>query len=222
MATKPEPPTVTVTTSQSGRGRVKVKTVTGHELELVDKRERSVFETARDKYLTEFAFSMANDKRALDRLLLLETQMFRWQWQLAAGCDYDGVDLDPTEEAALRRAIKDTAPQISEIQKDLGLTKAQRESDDETPAAYLAKLRIRAKEHGVRREKQLGRALELSHELFAIAGAYKRSNLNERRKLGFESAEDVVDWVLEVMQPRFDEVDAYFRATSQKFWVRSQ
>lgn len=206
----------------SGRRRVKVKTATGHELELIDRREKAVYENARDRYLSEFSFSMANDMRALDRLLLLETQMFRWQWQLAAGIDYDGVDLEPAEETTLRRAIKDTAPQISEIQKDLGLTKAQRENDDETVAAYLQKLRIRAKEHGVRREKQLGRALELFNELTAIAGSYKRSNENERRKLGFETAEDVVDWVLEVAKPRYDEIDAYFRESSQRFWVRSQ
>lgn len=218
MASTPQEPRVTL----RSRSRIPVRTVTGHEIELVDKREQSFYEMARDKYTSEFAFTMANDMRALDRLLLLETQMFRWQWQLAAGIDYDGVDLDPSEEATLRRAIKETAPQISEIQKDLGLTKAQRENDDETVAAYLTKLRVRAKEHGIKREKELGRALELTHELFAITGAYKRSNTNERRKLGFESAEDVVDWVLEVMQPRFIEVDEYFRKTSQRFWVRSQ
>lgn len=212
----PSDPTVTV----SSRQRVKVTTVTGHELTLIDRREKKFYETARDRYQSEFTFTMANDLRALDRLLLLETQMFRWQWQLAAGIDYDGVDLDPTEEATLRRAIKETAPQISEIQKDLGLTKSQRENDDETVAAYLQKLRVRAKEHGVRREKQLGRALELLNELFAIAGAYKRSNQNERRKLGFENADDIVDWVLEVAQPRYDEIDQHFRESQQRFWIR--
>ena len=221
MATKPEPPTTAVITT-NGRQRVKVKTVTGHELELIDKREKAVYENARDKYTSEFSFTMANDLRALDRLLLLETQMFRWQWQLAAGIDYDGVDLDPADEISLRRAIKDTAPQISEIQKDLGLTKSQRDNDDETVSAYLQKLRIRAKEHGVRREKQLGRAIELINELFAITGAYKRSNENERRKLGFDNAEEVLDWVIEVMQPRYNEIDAYFREHQQKFWVRDQ
>ena len=215
-------PQVTVNTSTTTRRRVKVKTVTGHEIELIDRREKNFYETARDKYLSEFSFSMHNDLRALDRLLLLETQMFRHQWMLASGIDYDGVDLDAADETALRRAVKETAPQITEIQKDLGLTKAAREADDDTVASYLEKLRVRAREHGVRREKQLGRALELMNEAMAIAGAYKRSNENERRKLGFETADDVVDWLLEVAKPRYDEIDAYFREHQQKFWIRDQ
>lgn len=204
----------------SSRSRVKVTTVTGHEIELIDRREKTFYETARDKYMSEFSFSMHNDLRALDRLLLLETQMFRCQWQLSAGIDYDGVDVDAADEVALRRAIKETAPQIAEVQKDLGLTKAQRESDDDTVASYLERLRVRAREHGVRREKQLGRSLELLNELFAITGAFMRSNENERRKLGFESAQDVVDWIVEVAQPRYDEIDQYFREHQQKFWIR--
>lgn len=222
MASPKDPPTVSVTTSVTARKRPKVTTFTGHELELMHQREKTYYEGARDKYKAEFAFTMGNDLRALDRLLLLETQMFRWQWQLAAGIDYDGVDLDAADETAIRRAIKDTAPQITEIQKELGLTKAQRENDEETVAAYLQKLRVRAKEHGIRREKQLGRAIELMNELFSIAGSYKRSNENERRKLGFETADDIVDWILEVAQPRYNEIDAHFRETSQKFWIRSQ
>lgn len=211
-------PSVTVT----NRTRVKVKSVTGHEVELVHQREKEFYETARDRYQSEFSFTMHNDLRALDRLLLLETQMHRAQWQLAAGIDYDGVDLDAGDEVSLRRAVKETAPQIQEIQKDLGLTKAQRENDGDTVAGYIQKLRVRAKEHGVRREKQLGRAMELFNEAMAIAGAYKRSNQNERRKLGFETAEDVVDWFLEVAKPRYEEIDDYFREHQQKFWIRDQ
>lgn len=222
LADERSDPTVTVSTSTSGSGRVRalVKTVTGHELQLLHERERTYYETARDKYLSEFAFPMANDMRALDRLLLLETQMFRWQWQQAAGIDYDGVDLDAGDEASLRKAIKETAQQISEVQKDLGLTRAQRDNDAESVAGYLQQLRVRAREHGIRREKQLGRALELLNELFGIAGAYSRANENERRKLGFEKADDIVDWINEVAQPRYDEIDQYFRKHSQRFWVR--
>lgn len=202
------------------RKRPKVMSVTGHQVELLHQREKEFYETARDKYMSEFSFTMHNDLRALDRLLLMETQMVRAQWFLAAGIDYDGVDLEPAEETALRRTIKETAAQIQEVQKDLGLTKAQREHDGDTVAGYLTKLRTRAKEHGVRREKQLGRGIELINELFAIAGSYKRSNENERRKLGFETGDDVVDWVLEVMQPRYDEIDQYFREHQQRFWIR--
>ena len=213
-------PTVTV---RSTRKRYKVRTTTGHEIELQSQGEQKYYVAARDKYLSENIFTVASDLRALDRLLLMEVQLYRWQWQLAAGVDYDLEHLEAGDEAALQKAIKETSLQVSQVQNDLGLTKAQREKDNEdSVGAYLVKLRTRAKEFGVHREKQLGRALELMNETFGIAGAYKRSNEKERQKLGFETAEDIVDWLLEVAQPRYEEIDQHFRQNTQKFWAMDQ
>lgn len=213
-------PTVTVRTGP--RTRFAVKTCAGHEIELQSKKEQSFYVKARNKYLTDNKFTIDSDLRHLDRLLLMEVQMYRWQWQLAAGVDYDMESLEPTDEAALQRSIKETSIQISSLQNDLGLTKAQREKDnEESVGAYLVKLRQRAKQFGVFREKQLGRSLELMNELFALAGSYKRANEGERRKLGFETAEDVVDWIVEVAQPRYQEIDDYFRENEQRHWIRN-
>lgn len=203
------------------RARHKVRTVTGQEIELLHQRERDFYEEARDKYLSEFSFTLSTDLRSLDRLLLLETQMYRNQWYLAAGMDYDAVDLDPKEEVALQRNVKECVNQIGEIQKDLGLTKAQRDKESsDSVGAYLNKLKIAAKEHGVKREKELGKALELTHELFALVGAYQRSNENERRKLGYESADDILTWISEYMAPEFNAIDEHFKTQQQRFWVR--
>lgn len=112
---------------------------------------------------------------------------------------------------------------ISTIQNDLGLTKAQRDKDQhESIGSYINDLKVRAKAFGIMREKQLGKALEWTKELFSIAGAYRRANDAERKKLGFESAEDIVDWILEVFKPEFDEIDKYFRENDQKNWIRRQ
>lgn len=199
-----------------------VQTIAGHPIELMHVREKKFYEQARDKYLSENVFSAASDKRGVDRLLLFETQVYRWQWMLAAGKDYDDVQLEPAEEVALRRSIKETEVMISQLQNDLGLTKVQRDKagSAESVAEYLTNLKLRAKEHGVRRDKQVAKAIELINEVIAIAGSYKRSNDNERRKLGFETAEDIVDWILEVAQPRYDEVDKAYRE-NQKMWIRT-
>lgn len=203
------------------RARHRVKSVTGMEIDLLHQREKKFYEQARDKYLNDFKFTAESDYRALDRLLLLETQMYRAQWMLAAGHDYDGVDLEPAETKALRAAEKDINAQITQIQKDLGLTKAQRDADAQADSvgAYIMKLKQAAREHGIRRDRQVAKAIELTMELFAMAGAYSRSNENERKKLGIESAEDIVTWILEYMQPEFDEVDKAYRK-NQKMWVR--
>lgn len=146
-------------------------------MELQTDKEKKFYEDARDKYLSENKFTAASDMRALDRLLLMEVQMFRWQWQLAAGVNYELEFLDAAEEAAIRRSVRETAPLISAVQNDLGLTKAQRDADQhESVGKYITQLKIAAKEFGVMREKQLGKAIELTKELFNVAGAYKRSN----------------------------------------------
>ena len=207
------------------RKRYKVKNFAGQEIELLTSKERDLYVEAQKKYSSENVFTAASDFRALDRLILFEVQVFRWQWQLAAACDYDGVDLEAGDMTDLRKSIKDTEALISQLQNDLALTKSQRDKAQygaESVGDYITKLKQRAKEHGVRRDKQLGRAMELLNEAFSIAGTYKRSNEAERRKFGFESAEDVVDWLLEVAQPMYDEIDAHYRQHNQRFWVRDQ
>ena len=214
--------TPTVNTSLGpNRTQHTVKTITGHDIELQTDKEKKFYEEARDKYLAENKFTAASDLRGLERLLLLEVQMFRCQWQIASGVDYDLNFLTPQQEAALQKLVKETAPMISVLQNDLGLTKAQRDKDQhESVGQFINDLKVRAKAFGVMREKQLGKALELTKDLFSVAGAYKRSNEHERKKLGYESAEDVVDFILEVVKPQFDEIDKYFRENDQKFWIR--
>lgn len=203
------------------KARYKVKTLSGGEISLLHKNEQKFFEEAREKYLSEYTFTQANDLRTLDRLLLLEVQMYRAQWYLAAGMDYDGVDLDVKEEIELRRTVKDVGAQINEIQSGLGLTKSQRDKQShDSVGAYITTLKNAAKLHGIKREKELGKAIELTKELFAICGRYARSNEEERRKAGIENADVIVSWVLEYMKPEYDAIDIYFREHHQKFWVR--
>lgn len=199
-----------------------VKTVNGNEIELLHEREARFYAEARDRYEADFKFTLSSDFRALDRLLLLEVQMYRCQWQLSASMDYDGVDLDASDEVVLRRAIKELGAQIGEAQRDLGLTKAQRDKEQaDSPGYFIAQLKTRAKEHGVKREREVSKAIELAKELFSLCGAYQRSNAHERRKLGVESAEEIVAWVMDYMRPEFNSIDEKYRAGQQKFWIRS-
>lgn len=212
MTQQPQPP---------AQPQYKVTTPSGNEVPLLHRKEKELYEEARDKYSSEYSFTAANDMRALDRLLLLEVQMFRAQWYTASGLDYKGIDLDTKEEAEYTKRIKELGSQIAEAQRDLGLTKAQRDKQSEdSVGGYLQLLKQAAKEHGVMREKQLGRAIELTKELFSLCESYNRSNEEERRKLGFESAEDIVTWVIEYMKPEFDAIDAEFRANGMKFYRR--
>lgn len=205
----------------STRSRYPVTTLTGQKLELLHPAEVELYNAARSKYMSDNVFTAESDKRSLDRLILFEIQVFRWQSHMASGRDYDNVDLEAADEVNLRRAIKDTEAMISQLQNDLGLTKVQRDKagSADSVSDYLTNLKRRAKEHGIRRNKEIGKAIELSMELFSIVGTYKRSNEHERAKVGFENADEILDWITDVMRPQFDDIDAQYRK-EQKMWVR--
>jgi len=197
----------------------KVTTLDTSSLELQHEAERKFYVTAQKKYVTDNKFDVASDLRALDRLIFLETMMHRWTSWLASGQDYDGL-ITPQQEEQIRKNIKETGPLISSIQNDLGLTKSQREKDQfESVGAYINKLQIAAKAHGIRREKQLTRSLDLINQLFSMVGAYRRSTDTEKKKLGIESPDQILEWIDVHMRAEYDEVDAYFREHDQKAWV---
>ena len=204
------------------RPPVPVQTLTAQAINLQSRDEADFYREAQQRYTADNRFTIASDMRSLDRLIFYETLSFRWTTQLASGRDYDDTILTPQEEDTLRKNLRETAPLISSIQNDLGLTKAAREKENmDSPAAYINRLKLAAKEHGVRREKQLGKALELTKELFSLAGAYHRASESERRKLEIENADVIVEYILTVMKPQFDDIDDYFREHQQKFWLRN-
>jgi hypothetical protein len=208
-----------VTVSIRSNQTYPVTTISGQTLELQHKSEQKFYSDAQKKYRTENKFDVASDLRALDRLIFLETLMHRWTSWLASGQDYDGY-ITPQHEEQVRKNIKETGPLISTIQNDLGLTKSQREKDQfESVGAYIVKLQQAAKAHGIRREKQLTRSLDLINQLFSMVGSYRRSTDSEKKKLGIENADQILEWIDVHMRAEYDEVDEYFREHEQKAWV---
>ena len=208
--------TISVTTGPVLR---KVRQINNQVLEVQGDVEKTFYDTQKRKYLAENKFTAIADLTDLDRLLILELLVFRWSNWLASGRDYENF-LTAGQEEQLRKSLKETSPQISQIKNDLGLTKTQRDKEQaESVGAYINELKIRAKEHGVRREKQLTKALCLIEELSSLVGTFDRSNKLERSKIGLETEADIVDWVRTSMLPEYREIDEYFRQHSQRFWV---
>jgi len=197
-----------------------VTTVAGHKIQVMSAEEARYYRSQKTKYLAENKFTAVTDQADLDRLLFMELLVFRWTGWLASGRDYDGL-LSPNQEDQLRKNLKEVSPLISSVKNDLGLTKSQRDKEAfESVGQYLVDLKARAKEHGVRREKQLTAAICLTKELFSLIGTYDRSNELERSKIGLESEADIVDWIRSAMKPQFDAIDEYFQTHQQKMWVR--
>jgi hypothetical protein len=200
---------------------VKVLTPSGQVIEVMGAGEQDFYDGQRDRYQAENSFTNASDLLDLDRLLFFELMIFRSTTWLGGGKDYYGDLLSPSQEADQRRSLKENSALVSTIKNDLGMTKAQRDKAQyESVGTYIQQLRARAQEHGIKREKELGKALTLMKELYSIVGAYDRADETERKKLGFEDEAEIVDWIRTVMRPEFDRIDAYFRANAQRFWVR--
>lgn len=198
--------------------RIPVSTPGGSVIEVLGQMEADFYERSAKHYQDENEFTNASDVLDLDRLLFYELQVFRMGYWLARGTDYDGMDISPVE---LRRHLKETSDQLSKVKSDLGLTKAARDkAQAESVGAYLVELKQRAKEFGIHREKQLGKALELTKQLFAIVSAFDRADKVEREKLGFRDEAEVLEWIRGTMKPEFDIVDDYFRQNQQRYWVR--
>lgn len=197
----------------------KVKQINGHFLEVQNATEKSYYQDQQKKYLKENKFTNVSDLADLDRLLVLELMVFRWNGNLSSGRDINGY-LIASEVEQIRKNIKETAVTISQIKNDLGLSGNQRQKEQtESIANYINTLKQRAKQHGIRREKQLTKALCLIEELSSIVGTYDRTNQLERKKVGIESEADIVGWVRETLIPQYREIDTYFREHQQKFWV---
>jgi hypothetical protein len=213
------------TTSPPGSAQVTylVRTKSGQPLEFLTREERDLYVAAMRAYTSQNVFTHQSDERSLERLVFLEVLIFRYNAWLAKSTAYDTAVprwLDPKEVTDIQRQLKDLTGMVSALMNDLGLTKSQREKEQhDSVGSYITQLKQAAKEHGIRRDKQVQKAIELFMQLKSMAGSYRRSDENERKKLGIESAETIVDWILEVAAPQFDAVDAAYRV-NQRAWIR--
>jgi hypothetical protein len=191
----------------------------GETLQVQTEVEQRWFEATKAKYLSETRFTDTTDLQDMDRLLALELLMFRWNQHLASGRDYEGNLVD---DDLIRKQVKEQSETITRLKTSLSLDKKSRDAalNEGNFATWLADVKRRAKLFGIHRETQLNKALSLMNELSGIIGAYDRSDEEERKKLGFESESEILQWVRETMLPEFRAIDEYFIENEQKLWKR--
>lgn len=196
-----------------------VTQVSGEQLTVLTAAEQRWYNSSRDTYLTQTRFTETTDLNDLDRLLGMELTVFRMNQYLASGADYEGLMIDDT---LYRRHVREYSEQITRVKSSMGLTKAAR---DEASSAgdlsvYISDLKVKAKIFGIHRQNQLTQALVLMNELGSVVGAFDRADKEERAKLGFENAEEIVAWIRNTMLPEYRAIDEHFRANEQRYWIR--
>lgn len=202
-----------------GYGAFEVALVSGQTATVQTELEQQWFNQTRDAYLNETKLTEVTDLRDLDRVLVMELLIFRWTQHLASGTDYED---DMVDENTLRRQVRETSDQLNKVKTAMGLTKQARDAAvaEGNFGAWLTDLKARAKAFGIHRENQLRKALSLFNELSAVIGIYRRSDEEERRKAGFETAEDILQWLEDVALPEYRRIDEHFRANAQRMWIR--
>ena len=195
----------------------KVRQPTGSELNVQGRSEERFYNAQKDKYLAENKFDAISDLADLDALLVHELLDFRYSTQLASGKNYDGLFLNYAAEEQLRQNKLAEAKVIGDLKRGLALTRASRDASQGSTADYIADLLKRAKEFGINRDNQIVKAIVLANELKSIVETFDRSNVAEKRVVGFETVDDIVQWVRDKFIPEFDAVDLAFRE-NQKLW----
>jgi hypothetical protein len=172
------------------------------------------------KYMDEFHFQNVSDLQDVDRLVVNELLVYRWQLFVAKGKDYwdEGV-----AEQALRKSINDFSVELRNIKKQLGMDKASRDKErgEDSVPNYIQSLLTRAKEFGVNREKMMDKGLTLCQQLIALYTLHK--NCDEKERLENQcTAEDLLKWIETTFIPEFEAVDEHFRKNVQRYWIAKQ
>lgn len=199
------------------RDLVMVVSPAGAEIKVLTEGEKQYYQQISDRYQADNIFSNVSDLQELDRVLLMELMVYRWSQWLLEERDYFN---EPVNVADLQKNIQDYSKELRLVKKALGLDKATRDKDHgETVADYIMNLRARAKEFGVVRNEQAVKAITLWKELQGVMTLHKNCTPDEQAEFHCTAAE-VIEWI-DSKFDEFDEIDAKFRETSQKYWIQT-
>lgn len=203
--------------TQDSQGTVEVTTLSGSSFYVLNQEEKDYFEDVSARYVSDNRFSNTSDLQDLDRILMMETMVYRWGRWLALESDYYNNEIDPEK---LNKAIKEFSMEIRQLKKAVGLDRVSRDKDKgESIAAYIENLRRRAQEFGIMRNESAVKAITLFHDLISLVTLADNCTEQERKENHVEDA-DIVQWVRDVT-PEFTDIDKEFRESSQQYWVQS-
>lgn len=196
-----------------------VKTPSGGTFWVFD-REVNYYNDRAKRYLNDNHFQNVSDLQDVDRMLNSELMVWRWQTWVSQEKDYWG---DPVDVDALQKRVKESSTELRQLKASLGIDKVTRDKQrgEDSVSKYIENLKIRAKEFGINRERQLDKALELFQQLSALFTLHDNSTDDEQRELHV-TIEDIKEWIRTTAIPEFNVVDAYFREHQQKTWIRDQ
>ncbi len=186
---------------------------------LTENERRFVVDRVR-KYGDELMFTNVSDLQDLDTVVQIELFKQRWGVWLSTGEDYNQ---NPVDESDLMKHIKEWSNELRQIKSKLMIDRITREktSGEGSVAAYIASLLQRAKAFCVHRNNQAAKAIELQNQLIGMITFFRNSDEDERIEF-HHTADDIFEWIWDVMRPEFEQIDADFKSGNQTYWIREQ
>lgn len=189
----------------------------------VHSSEEDYFTDRVTRYMDDNHFTNVSDLQDLDRVLIGEVLIWRWGQWVMQGRNYWG---DPIDDTAMQKSIKEMSNELRQVKGSLALDKVSRDRQrgEDSVSAYLANLRTRAMQFGIKRNKEQDKALELFHQLKSLVTLYDNCTDDERieRKV---TMDHIFYWMREVAFPEFERIDEHFRREgpeAQKAWIQDQ
>lgn len=197
---------------------LKIVLPSGATFPVLDQLEIDYMRDRIERYLSDNRFTNISDLADLDKILVNEMFIFRWQYWCSTGFQYNGEEV--TARASLQKMIGDYSREIRLLKEQLGVDKTSRDraKGDESLADYLLNLPIRAKEFGVHRNEQVAMIYELGMNLIGLLTFHDNADEDERRELGI-TREDLFQWIRDVFKPSLEALDDKFRQ-EQRIWIR--
>jgi hypothetical protein len=200
----------------ASEGKFEVTAPSGSIFYVLTQEEADYFKDKANRYQQQNHFQNISDIQDLDRILFMETLVWRWGSWLAQECDYWGGSVDLLQ---LKRFLNEFSHEIRLLKKTLGIDKAARDREKgERVSDYLENLRMRAKEFGVHRDEQHSKAITLFMELRALVQLYENCDEREREEQNVEM-KDVIEWIQKIAVPEFEQIDVEFRK-KQRTWIK--
>jgi hypothetical protein len=196
---------------------IEVQAPSGASFHVLTESENQYFQNIAQRYLSDNKFTNVTDLQDLDRILMMETMVQRWNTWLSRETDYWGDNIDSSK---IQKYITDFSKEIRATKQALGIDKSSRDKDKgESVQAYIENLRLRAQEFGYLRNEQAVKAITLWQQLIALVTFYEKGDDEEKKEFK-KNQDDIFTWIRDEAIPEFEKIDIEFRKTKQRYWIR--
>lgn len=185
---------------------------------LTDAEARELRDKA-ERYLKDNHFQNVSDMQEIDRMIIFELQIYRWNLWISRGRDYWNESVNVKQ---LSDMVKDYSTEVRQLKKALGLDKTTRDRTrgDDSVAALWDNLLRRARDFGYMRNEQYMQVITSFQRIKAMITLHKNTDEIERKENACELS-DVLE-VIEEEIAKFDAIDEKFRFEKQTLWIRQQ